>query len=67
MKFQVPSYNGLKVTAGTKSVTHPRMHACSKSNMPHQLLQSLGHKNQQIQPTPDTIMDFFLHTILTSF
>ena len=41
MKFQDSSFNGLKVTVGTKSVTHAR----SKSNMPHQLFQSWGHKN----------------------
>ena len=48
MKFQDSSFNGLKVTVGTKSVTHPRTHAPtharSKSNMPHQLFQSWGHK-----------------------
>ena len=27
MKFQDSSFNGLKVTVGTKSVTHPPMHA----------------------------------------
>ena len=27
MKFQYSSFNGLKVTVGTKSVTHPRTHA----------------------------------------
>ena len=27
MKFQDFSFNGLKVTVGTKSVTHPRTHA----------------------------------------
>ena len=27
MKFQDSSFNGLKVTVGTKSVTHARMHA----------------------------------------
>ena len=27
MKFQDSSFNGLKVTVGTKSVTHPRTHA----------------------------------------
>ena len=26
MKFQDTSFNGLKVTVGTKSVTHPRTH-----------------------------------------
>ena len=26
MKFQDSSFNGLKVTVGTKSVTHPRTH-----------------------------------------
>ena len=44
MKFQDSSLNGLKVTVGTKSVTHPRTQARSKSNMPHQLFQSWGHK-----------------------
>ena len=43
MKFQDSSFNGLKVTVGTKSVTHARTHARSKSNMPHQLFQSWGH------------------------
>ena len=43
MKFQDSSFNCLKVTVGTKSVTHPRTHARSKSNMPHQLFQSWGH------------------------
>ena len=42
MKFQDSSFNGLKVTRGTKSVTHAR----SKSNMPHQLFQSWGHKKE---------------------
>ena len=45
MKFQDSSFNGLKVTVGTKSVTHPCTHARSKSNMPHQLFQSWGHNN----------------------
>ena len=43
MKFQDSSFNGTKVTVGTKSVTHARTHARSKSNMPHQLFQSWGH------------------------
>ena len=43
MKFQDSSFNGLKVTVGTKSVTHAPTHARSKSNMPHQLFQSWGH------------------------
>ena len=51
MKFQDSSFNGLKVTVGTKSVTHPRthsrMHARSKSNMPHQLFQSWGHNHDK--------------------
>ena len=55
MKFQDSSFNGLKVTVGTKSVTHahthPRTHARSKSNMPHQLFQSWGHKNITSLPT----------------
>ena len=29
MEFQDPSFNGLKVTVGTKSVTHARTHACT--------------------------------------
>ena len=29
MKFQDSSFNGLKVTVGTKSVTHPPTHARS--------------------------------------
>ena len=40
MKFQDSSFNGLKVTVGTESVTHPRTNGRSKSNMPHQLFQS---------------------------
>ena len=43
MKFQDSSFNSLKVTVGTKSVTHPRTNGRSKSNMPHQLFQSWGH------------------------
>ena len=34
MKFQDSSFNGLKVTVGTESVTHPRTNGRSKSNMP---------------------------------
>ena len=45
MKFQDSSFNGLKVTVGTKSVTHAPTHARSKSNMPHQLFQSWGHNH----------------------
>ena len=47
MKFQDSSFNGLKVTVGTKSVTHAPTHARSKSNMPHQLFQSWGHNNTE--------------------
>ena len=43
MKFQDSSFNGLKVTVGTKSVTHAPTNGRSKSNMPHQLFQSWGH------------------------
>ena len=46
MKIQDSSFNGLKVTVGTKSVTHPRTNGRSKSNMPHQLFQSWGHKHK---------------------
>ena len=45
MKFQDSSFNSLKVTLGTKSVTHAPTHARSKSNMPHQLFQSWGHNH----------------------
>ena len=38
MKFQDSSFNGLKVTEGTKKCD-TSMHARSKSNMPHQLFQ----------------------------
>ena len=47
MKFQDFSFNGLKVTVGTKSVTHPRTHPRSQSNIPYQLFQSWGH-NQSL-------------------
>ena len=50
MKFQDSSFNGLKVTVGTKSVTHAPTHARSKSNMPHQLFQSLGHNYKELKP-----------------
>ena len=40
MKFQDSSFNCLKVTVGTKSVTHPRTNARSKSNVPHQLFET---------------------------
>ena len=40
MKFQDSRFNSLKVTVGTKSVTHPHT---LQSNMPHQLFQSWGH------------------------
>ena len=55
MKFQDSSFNSLKVTVGTKSVTHARTHARSKSNMPHQLFQSWGHNydNVDIVLTPE--------------
>ena len=79
MKFQDSSFNGLKVTVGTKSVTHAPTHACthahSKSNMPHQLFQSWGHKNltcdlfgllhqgtkqsSMVRPGPEIIKLFF--------
>ena len=45
MKFQDSSFNGLKDTVGTESVTHAPTNGRSKSNMPHQLFQSWGHKN----------------------
>ena len=45
MKFQDSGFNSLKVTVGTKSVTHAPTNARSKSNMPHQLFQSWGIKN----------------------
>ena len=48
MKFQDSSFHGLKVTVGTKSVTHAPTHAHSKSNMPH---QSWGHNYSVDQDT----------------
>ena len=45
MKFQDSSLNGLKVRVGTKKCDQ-RTHARSKSNMPHQLFQSLGHNQR---------------------
>ena len=42
MKFPDSTFNGLKVTVGTKKCDPPT-HARSKSNMPHQVFQSLGH------------------------
>ena len=49
MKFQDSSFNGFKVTVGTKSVTHAPTHARTKSNMPHQLFQSWGHNKNTCQ------------------
>ena len=58
MKIQDSSFNGLKVTVGTKSVTHapthPRTNGRSKSNMPHQLFQSWGHNKFRILPVLST-------------
>ena len=44
MKFQDSSFNGLKVTVGTKSVTHAPTHSRTHARTLHQLFQSLGHK-----------------------
>ena len=56
MKFQDSSFNGLKVTVGTKSVMHAPTHARSKSNMPHQLFQSWGHNyNKLTLDTPSVL------------
>ena len=68
MKFQDSSFNDLKVTVGTKSVTHARTHPRSKSNMPHQLFQSWGHKNvyiiisafHRVQRTMISVDNFFV-------
>ena len=46
MKFQNSSFNGLKVNSRYKKCD-TRTHALSKSNMPHQLCQSWGHKKWQ--------------------
>ena len=46
MKFQDSSFNGLKVTVDTKSVTHAP--TTSKSNMSHQLFQSWGHNYKHL-------------------
>ena len=40
MKFQDSSFNGLKVTVGTKSVTHPRTHP--RTHAP----KAIGHKDK---------------------
>ena len=50
MKIQDSSFNGLKVTVGTKSVTHAPTNGRSKSNMPHQLFQSWGHNEHPGKP-----------------
>ena len=42
MKFQDSSFNGLKVTVGTKSVTHTRT---LQKQYAHQLFQSWEHNN----------------------
>ena len=64
MKFQDSSINGLKVTVGTKSVTHARTHARthprSKSNMPNQLFQSWGH-NQYLNAERSNINRRCIH------
>ena len=46
MKIQDSSFNGLKVTVGTKSVTHPRTHALTDA--PKAIFQSWGHNNVEI-------------------
>ena len=48
MKFQDSSFNGFKVTVGTKIVTHAPTNRRSKSNMHHQLFQSWGHNKIEI-------------------
>ena len=53
MKFQDSSFNGLKVTVCTKSVTQAPTNGRSKSNMPHQVFQIWGHNN---------FLQFFTHT-----
>ena len=50
MKFQDSSFNGLKVTVGTKSVTHPRTHALTdapKAICPINFFKVGGIKNLQ--------------------
>ena len=42
MKFQDSSFNDLKATVGTKSVTHPRTQA-PKAICPINFFQSWGH------------------------
>ena len=63
MKFQDSSFNGLKVTVGTKSVTHAPTHARSKSNMPHQLFQSWGHKKIICYTTTNQSKDILMKYI----
>ena len=68
MKFQDSSFNGLKVTVGTKSVTtHTRTHARSKSNMPHQLFQSWGHNQKLILHTRNPLKRHIArHSVINS-
>ena len=66
MKFQDSSFNGLKVTVGTKSVTHARTHPRSKSNMPHQLFKVGGIKNLPLRNHKVDDADTF-HTCLLHY
>ena len=50
MKFQDSNVNGLKVTVGTKSVTHPRTHA-PKAICPINFFKVGGIKTWHICPT----------------
>ena len=46
MKFQDSSFNGLKVTVGTKSVTHARTHA--PKQYAASTFSKLGEKNKNM-------------------
>ena len=45
MKFQDSSFNGFKVTVGTKSVTHPRTNGRSKAICPINFFKVGGINN----------------------
>ena len=61
MEFQDSSFNGLKVTVGTKSVTHPPTHApthartLQKQYAPS-TFSKLGHKNNKKEDTQAATM-----------
>ena len=67
MKFQDSSFNGLKVTVGTKSVTHAPTNGRSKSNMPHQLFQSWGHNQATVATSHENVSIRICDQIILKF